>query len=122
MTNKRELGYAAEQKAVDFLVKSGYEIIDRNFQYRGGEIDIVIKSPDGTICFTEVKSASSSNWGDPVFNMTPKKQKQVGRTAEVWLAKKGVTDTSCRFDVVTVKSEKITHYTDAFRLVGPAVF
>jgi putative endonuclease len=120
--NKRELGFASEQKAVDFLVKNGYEIIERNFQYRGGEIDIITKTLDGTICFTEVKSASSPYWGDPVFNVTLKKQKQVGKTAEVWLAKKGISDTACRFDVVTVKGEKITHFTDAFRLNGPAVF
>ncbi|MBL8029357.1 MAG: YraN family protein [Fibrobacteres bacterium] len=120
--NRREQGFIAEQKAADYLSSEGFSILDRNFQYRGGEIDIVAKSKDGCICFVEVKSASGAGWGDPIFNVTGKKQKQIGRVAEVWLAKNGVTDTSCRFDAVSVVGDKVTHYPDAFRIVGPAFF
>jgi putative endonuclease len=120
--NKREIGFAAEERAVSYLVNHGYTIIIRNFQYRGGEIDIIAKTNHGTICFIEVKSAHSLNWGDPVFNVTIKKQKQVWRTAEVWLAKNNLRDQPCRFDVIAIKGDSINHIPDAFRMVGPASF
>ncbi len=114
--NSREIGSLAEQKATTYLLSNGYSVIANNFSYRSGEIDIIAQDNDNTICFIEVKSAFSHNWGDPVYNVTVKKQKQIGKAAEVWLAQNGIKDTSCRFDVVTIRGNTVNHYKNAFML------
>ena len=56
MTNK-EKGYIGEEAAVQFLMSLGYDILERNYTVRGGEIDIIAK--DGNeIVFVEVKARS----------------------------------------------------------------
>ena len=97
----RERGAAGEEAAVRFLQQSGYEIIERNYYYLRGEIDIVAK--DGTVLvFVEVKSRRSTSFGAPEESVTPKKQELLRRTAEGYVAERGIVDTECRFDVVSV--------------------
>lgn len=59
-TKKRELGDWGEEQAVRFLIEKGYTIIERNFQTRQGEIDIIAthekKHFGETLCFVEVKT------------------------------------------------------------------
>jgi putative endonuclease len=61
-TEKQTIGEWGEQEAVRFLIEKGYEVIEKNFQTRQGEIDIIakhIKIHFGeTLCFVEVKTRS----------------------------------------------------------------
>ena len=97
----RERGAAGEESAVRFLQQNGYEIIEKNYYYLRGEIDIVAK--DGAVLvFVEVKSRRSTSFGAPEESVTPKKQEKLRRTAEGYVAERGIEDTECRFDVVSV--------------------
>ena len=121
MKNKREDGRRGEAVAARHLADKGFRIIERNVAFRYGELDIVAESPDGYLVFTEVKSALSSYAGDPAFKVDRKKQAQVYRMAEIYLAKNGRMDRKCRFDVVTVVFNRgaaplVTHYENAFML------
>lgn len=61
MTTKSETGKLGENLACKYLVSKGYKIIDRNYHKPWGELDIVVKSPDETIIFVEVKTVVSHN-------------------------------------------------------------
>jgi len=82
----RALGDIAEEKACDYLSDLGYQIIERNYTLRGGEIDI-IAIKDEVLHFIEVKSGSSY---DPIYNITPKKLQFVINTAQRFMQKKNL--------------------------------
>ena len=118
MENKRKTGSEGEDIACEYLTKLGYEIIERNYQYGHGEIDIIAKDDD-IIVFVEVKYRKSLEYGPPESAITKGKQKQVRKTAEAYLYDKEIKDTSCRIDVIAIlhfpsKESQIEHYKDAF--------
>ena len=116
----KEFGDEGEEIAVEHLVEKGYEIIDRNYRFRKGEIDIVAKDPDnGFTVFIEVKSKKNLEFGDPVYSVTKNKMKQIKRMAELYLYDKEIAEIECRFDVITVllrgkQKPIIEHYENAF--------
>ena len=55
-TLNRQTGMLAENIASQALVKKGFQILERNFANRFGEIDIIAISPDKTLVFCEVKT------------------------------------------------------------------
>ncbi len=100
-SSTRAQGAAGELAAAEFLKQNGYEILERNYYYDHGEIDIVAKE-GAALVFVEVKSRRSSAFGLPEESVTPKKQALIRRTAEGYVTERGITDTDCRFDVVSV--------------------
>jgi putative endonuclease len=119
MTHARQrLGSEGESIACGELEKLGYRIIERNYRIRSGEIDIVAED-GGTIVFVEVKAKSSGDFGDPVEEVTPQKQRQIVSMGEFYATYCLPPDTPCRFDVVAVdfaaSPPAITIYKDAFR-------
>lgn len=97
----REEGKIGEEAAVLFLTQEGYEIVERNYYFRRGEIDIIAMEKE-TLVFVEVKSRRSERFGEPQESVTPKKQELLRRTAEGYVAERNITDRECRFDVVAV--------------------
>jgi putative endonuclease len=85
---RRQLGDTGEQLAVEHLSRKGFQILDRNFRTRWGELDIV--ACDGrTIVFCEVKTRAASRAGrDPLESVHPRKRAQVRRMARRWLAER----------------------------------
>lgn len=116
----RESGDEGEDIAAEYLSKKGYEIIERNYMYGKGEIDIVAKdSETGDTVFIEVKSKKNLEFGDPVYSMTKNKIRQLKKMAELYLYDKDIDEIDCRFDVVTVllqgnRKPVIEHYVNAF--------
>jgi putative endonuclease len=104
---RRKLGALGEQLACDHLVARGYELLDRNFRTRHGELDIVAR--DGRcLVFCEVK-ARVSNGGVGLFTALTsvgiRKQRQLRRMAGQWLADGGrprAGGDSIRFDAIGV--------------------
>lgn len=72
----RAIGNASEDKAADYLVRHGHEIIERNWRTRWCEIDIVSKKGT-TLYFTEVKHRKSATLGDGFAAITVTKQRQM---------------------------------------------
>jgi putative endonuclease len=101
MSGNRETGIFGENTACSYLQDSGYIILQRNFRTRFGEIDIVGR--DGRhICFVEVKTRKSTNFGMPREAVDGYKQSRIKNIAQLFLVKKRIFNTSVRFDVVEV--------------------
>ena len=64
MAEHNELGKQGEQVAVDYLLEKGYEILERNYQARKAEIDIIAKK-DNWLIVVEVKTRTSIDFGNP---------------------------------------------------------
>ena len=101
---KQELGKLGEQIAVEYLSKNKYQILERNFYCRQGEIDIVAKDKD-EIVFVEVKTRSNYNFGRPSEAVDYNKQKHIYRVAKYYLYKRNLLNLFVRFDVIEVLIE-----------------
>ena len=118
--SKEELAKKGEQIAADFLVEKGFEIIERNYRYSHGEIDIIALDPkDGFTVFVEVKTRQNLYFGEPEYAITKRKQQQVKKVAELYLYDKEIEQIDCRFDVVAILLEDvdnpvINYYENAF--------
>ena len=111
-TEKRRLGDIGENIGCDFLKKRGFEILERNYLKKWGEIDIVAKK-DGIIRFIEVKSVScvtleisvAQKTYRPEDNMHPWKLKRLARIMQTYLLDKKL-DCDWQLDLVTVMIDK----------------
>ncbi|BCD68657.1 YraN family protein [Nitratiruptor sp. YY09-18] len=95
-------GNEGEERAVVYLIKHGYEIVERNFYAKFGEIDIIAKK-DGTIHFFEVKTSSRY---EPIFAITPAKMQKIYKAIEYYLMKNNIT-LPYQVDAILVKNSQI---------------
>jgi len=118
--SKEELAKKGEQLAADFLVDKGFEILERNYRFSHGEIDIIALDPkDNYTVFVEVKTRQDLYFGEPEYAVNRKKQQQVKKVAELYLYDKEIENIDCRFDVVAILLEDvdnpvINYYENAF--------
>ncbi len=116
----KQFGDKGEDFAVRFLKSIGYEIVERNYRYSRGEIDIIAEDPEtGFLVFVEVKTRHNLNYGEPEYAVTQRKIQQIKRVAELYLFEKEISEIDCRFDVVAIlfrgkESPVIKHYINAF--------
>lgn len=112
--NKKEIGAKYEALAAEFLEAKGYEILEKNFRCRQGEIDLIVC--DGKyLVFVEVKYRSSSQYGSAVTAVSYKKQQTISCVAAFYLLKNRLSeDTPCRFDVIAIDGDEVKHYENAF--------
>jgi putative endonuclease len=105
--NRRSKGREGENLAAQFLEKRGYSILERNYRFERGEIDLVAK--DGQeLVFVEVKSRHSQQYGAPEESVTPAKEAQLKKVAEGYLYEHDIENQSCRFDIVTITYQRGT--------------
>jgi putative endonuclease len=111
------LGREGESIACDLYLRSGYQIVERNFRCDLGELDVVARRGD-LIVFCEVKSRRSDRWGNPAEAVGALKQLRIRKLAGRWLADRRVRAKDIRFDVVSVVFEsggtRVDHYPGAF--------
>lgn len=114
MARHLESGKFGENFAVEYLKNSGYEILAVNWRYKYWEVDIIAKDLD-VLIFVEVKSRKSSAFGAPSDFVDDKKQKNLLKAAEEYLALNNYIG-EIRFDIVSVylDSNKIELIKDAF--------
>lgn len=114
--NKRRIGTQYENCAVDYLVREGYEILDRNYSNRFGEIDIIAKNQEKIIVFFEVKYRKSNAYGDPLESVNFQKQKRISQTALYYTMMQHYGESqSYRFDVIGIYGDgKLKHVKNAF--------
>ena len=113
--NRRETGGRYEDMAAAYLMEHGYEIRERNFYSRYGEIDIIAGTADLLIA-CEVKYRSGVRRGDPLEAVDFHKQKRICQTMLYYFVRHGYgEDTPCRFDVIAITGEgAIRHIKNAF--------
>lgn len=107
-----EIGAQFELKAVVFLKNLGYEILERNFRLRFGEIDIIARDGE-TVVFVEVRYRANNDFGAPMETIGPVKRRKIRRTALAYVSGKGL-DCPMRFDVVSIEADRLEHIPDAF--------
>jgi putative endonuclease len=102
MTMERQaFGKAGEDLAVAELERRQYVILDRRYRTRHGEIDIVARDGETTV-FIEVKARATPEFGTAAEAVTPQKQRRLVSMATDYLARHGLLERPCRFDVVAV--------------------
>lgn len=99
---KKVLGAKGEQIAARFLERQGFQIVERNFRYERGEIDIIAKR-ENIISFCEVKTRTSDVYGRGEDAVNPKKQQQIRKVADGFISERGLDNYDFRFDVVVVE-------------------
>lgn len=104
---KSDLGLYAESLVARYLSEKGYEILDRNFRRKWGEIDLVAKK-EGILVFVEVKASGRPSPGfEPELRAGKEKMKKVLRSAKVYLAYKKIPqDSEWQMDIVAVTFNK----------------
>ena len=109
---KHKIGNLGEEIATDYLKCIGYQIIERNFYCKQGEIDIIAKDKK-EIVFVEVKTRTNIVYGKPVEAVDMNKQKHIYNSAKYYLYKHSLENIFVRFDVLEVylsnKKVKVNH-------------
>lgn len=106
-------GKQGETKAVLFLKKHGYKILETNFKNKIGEIDIIAEK-DGVIVFVEVKNRSTYGYGRPIEAVDFHKQSKIKKVAEIYLMIKNKYYNDVRFDVIEISFDNLQHIENAF--------
>ncbi len=113
-------GDAAEDRALDHLRAAGLRLVTRNYRtpHRGGgEIDLVMREPDGTLVFVEVRRRTSRAFGGAAASVGATKQRRIVFAARHYLMRLGAAP-PCRFDVVAVEAGRIEWLRAAFDAGG----
>jgi len=106
-------GRKGERVAARFLLKQGFDILARRYRGRSGELDIIALEQD-TLAFVEVKTRSSSKFGEPWEFVDWQKQQTLRRTAEEFIADHDLSQYSYRFDIVSVLGKEAQLFRNAF--------
>ena len=112
----KQVGDAAEDEALRHLQKQGLRLLQRNYRSPGrggGEIDLIMATPDGTTVFVEVRSRASSGHGGAAASVSFFKQRHIVFAARHYLSRLQRTP-PCRFDVVLVEPAGVQWLKAAF--------
>lgn len=115
-TLNRQTGRLAEDLATESLKKKGYQILERNYHNRYGEIDIVA-STDNTLVFVEVKAKKGINFGLPEEMVSKGKLARIRHMAAIYVNGQNLP---CRIDVVAIILSadntllRLTHYENVY--------
>ncbi len=101
-TLRQRRGQTSEQLACAYLSSCGYSIIATNVRFPVGELDIVALDGD-TLCFVEVRSSRSPQFGPAAASVTPLKQRHLIRAAQWYLKRLRRQPSAIRFDVVAIE-------------------
>ena len=101
MDDRKRRGDRGEAAVTAALEKAGYEILERQYRCRWGEIDLIVRTRSGVLCFVEVKTRSARAVAAPREAVTAAKQRKLRDAASWYLAQTG-WDGPCRFDVAEV--------------------
>ena len=115
-STSKQSGDAAEGEALRHLQQHGLHLLQRNYRTPGrggGEIDLIMGSPDGTTVFVEVRSRGSSAHGGAAASISFFKQRRIIFAARHYLSRLPRLP-PCRFDVVLVEPQGVQWLKAAF--------
>ena len=112
-------GDAAEAAALRYLQAQGLGLVARNYRVargpraRAGEVDLVMREPDGTLVFVEVRRRASVTHGGAAASVGAAKQRSLVLAAQHYL-RRFASPPPCRFDVVAIDGAAIDWLRGAF--------
>lgn len=101
----KQRGDAAEDAALRHLTAAGLRLLARNYRTPGrggGEIDLILGAPDGTLVFVEVRQRSRADHGGAGASIGAAKRARIVLAARHYLLR-WASPPPCRFDVVLVE-------------------
>lgn len=104
--NNRLKGRVYEGVAIKYLLNLGYSILERNFHYRGGEIDL-IAIKDKRLKFIEVKYRSSNTYGNAVDALTRTKYRNILLGIRLYTYKHKLQEIDIDIEAVLIDKEEI---------------
>lgn len=111
----RRSGQVAEQKALKFLQDQGLILIEQNYAWRRGEIDLILQDKN-CLVFVEVRLRMNSDYGSGADTVDYTKMRKIVGTAEHYLANHPIPgNLDCRFDVISI-DDKLDWIQNAFTL------
>ena len=116
MAEHNELGKSGEEYACDYLIKKGFNILEKNWRHNKDEVDL-IATYNEYLVIIEVKTRSNLYFGEPQIFVNKKKQAFMIRAANAYILKNNI-HLETRFDIVSVilsgNKVSIKHIEDAF--------
>lgn len=114
---RRALGSGGEEQAARWYEDRGYEVLERNWRRREGEVDLIVRR-GATVVFSEVKTRTTDRFGSGAEAVLPAKQRRIRRLASRWLSELtpavGRARIEVRFDVVSITAGTVEVIEDAF--------
>ena len=115
---RRVVGRKGEDAAASWYAAAGYEVLDRNWRVREGELDLVVRDAVA-IAFCEVKTRRGDAFGLPAEAVDLRKRRRLRLLAGRWLATHDASGRALRFDVAAVSPDgrggwDVDVITDAF--------
>jgi len=123
--SRQALGARGEQVAARWLTLHGWAIADRRFRNGHRDIDLVATRSSAAgggrvVAFVEVKTRKADSFGGPLGAVGWRKQRELARSAKVWIARHQKAADTFRFDVIGVilgpESVRVAHVEHAFLL------
>ncbi|WP_306519474.1 YraN family protein [Gemmatimonas sp.] len=116
---RQEFGLLGERIAARWLMRDGWVLVAHRFRVGHRDIDLIVRRGDD-VAFVEVKARRDERFGGPVEAVHYRKQRELGRSARVWVDRHGSDTLRYRFDVVGVlvvgQTVRVRHVPNAFRL------
>ena len=115
----KAIGEDGESRALAYLLARGLTLVRRNYRVaagpnaRGGEIDLIMRTADGTTVFVEVRRRASASHGGAGASISATKQRRIIFAARHYLMRLAVTP-PCRFDVVLLEPQGLQWLPAAF--------
>jgi putative endonuclease len=118
---RQSMGKRGESVAAKWLSVHGWQIAERRFRNGHRDIDLVATRLEGdarTVAFVEVKTRATHSFGGPVSAVSWRKQRELVRSAKVWMSRFQRPGDTFRFDVIGVilgsQNVRVQHVENAF--------
>jgi len=118
--DRRQRGAAIEAAARDLLRAAGLAELAANANFRGGELDLVMRDGEAVV-FVEVRYRRNAAFGGGAASVDMRKQRRLVHAALMFLSSHpDLADAPCRFDVVEAEGDppRLRWIRDAFRVDG----
>lgn len=103
MTSKQYIGKLGENKSLEYLQENFYQIIEKNFFCRYGEIDIIaLDKKQNELAFIEVKTRTNLSYGMPIESINNKKIKNIKKVINYYIINKKLKNINIRIDAIEV--------------------
>ena len=98
---RQALGLLGERVAARWLARRGWSVVAHRFRSGHRDLDLVVRQ-GSLVAFVEVKARRRAGYGGPLGALHWRKQRELVRSAQAWIARHGRPDETYRFDVVGV--------------------